>query len=60
MGTYGLISIWQLPITKSDNVNWAKIGDVCKLPLSSDRLQKLTETYVVSNQKVKKRLEFGD
>jgi nucleoside-diphosphate-sugar epimerase len=34
----------------------AKIGDVCKLPLNSDRLQKLTETYVVSNQKVKQAL----
>jgi len=31
----------------------ARIGDVCKLPLNSDRLQKLTENYVVSNQKMK-------
>jgi nucleoside-diphosphate-sugar epimerase len=34
----------------------AKIGDVCRLPLNSDRLQKLTETYVVSNQKMKQTL----
>ena len=34
----------------------AKIGDVCKLPLNSDRLRKLTETYVVSNRKVKQAL----
>ena len=34
----------------------ARIGDVCKLPLNSDRLQKLTENYVVSNQKVKQTL----
>ncbi len=36
--------------------NFAKIGDICKLPLNSDRLQKLTETYIVSNQKVKQTL----
>ncbi len=29
----------------------AKIGDCCKLPLNSNRLQKLTESYVVSNKK---------
>jgi nucleoside-diphosphate-sugar epimerase len=31
----------------------AKIGDVFRLPLTTERLQKLTETYVVSNQKLK-------
>lgn len=30
----------------------AKIGDVLPLPLNSERLQKLTESYVVSNQKI--------
>ena len=30
----------------------AKIGDVFPLPLNSERLQKLTESYVVSNQKI--------
>jgi nucleoside-diphosphate-sugar epimerase len=34
----------------------AKIGDICKLPLNTDRLRKLTENYVVSNQKVKHTL----
>lgn len=34
----------------------ARIGDICKLPLNSDRLQKLTENYVVSNQKMKTAL----
>lgn len=34
----------------------AKIGDVIKLPLNSERLQKLTENYVVSNQKIKTAL----
>jgi nucleoside-diphosphate-sugar epimerase len=31
----------------------AAIGDVLKLPLNSERLQKLTENYVVSNKKIK-------
>ena len=30
-----------------------KIGDVIKLPLNSDTIQKLTENYRVSNQKIK-------
>ena len=34
----------------------ARLGDVLKLPLNSDRLQKLTENYVVSNQKMKQAL----
>ena len=31
----------------------ASVGDVLKLPLNSERLQKLTESYVVSNAKIK-------
>jgi nucleoside-diphosphate-sugar epimerase len=31
----------------------AKLGDVLRLPLTTERLQKLTESYVVSNQKIK-------
>ncbi len=31
----------------------AKLGDVLRLPLTTVRLQKLTESYVVSNQKIK-------
>jgi nucleoside-diphosphate-sugar epimerase len=31
----------------------AKLGDVFRLPLTTERLQKLTESYVVSNQKIK-------
>jgi len=34
----------------------ARIGDVCKLPVNSNQLQKLTENYVVSNQKVKQAI----
>jgi len=30
----------------------AKIGDYTKLPLNSERLEKLTQNYVVSNQKI--------
>lgn len=30
----------------------AKLGDVLPLPLNSERLKKLTESYVVSNQKI--------
>lgn len=31
----------------------ARAGDILKLPLNSERLQKLTESYVVSNNKLK-------
>jgi len=31
----------------------AKLGDLLHLPLTTERLQKLTESYVVSNQKIK-------
>ena len=30
-----------------------KLGDLLRLPLTTERLQKLTESYVVSNQKIK-------
>ena len=31
----------------------AKLGDLLRLPLTTERLKKLTESYVVSNQKIK-------
>jgi nucleoside-diphosphate-sugar epimerase len=31
----------------------AKLGDILRLPLTTERLQKLTESYLVSNQKIK-------
>jgi nucleoside-diphosphate-sugar epimerase len=34
----------------------AKIGDVLRLPLTTERLQKLTENYVVNNNKIKSAL----
>ena len=36
----------------------AKIGDYISLPLNSDRLKKLSESYVVSNQKIKTELQI--
>lgn len=48
------VSIWNW----SQNVisSLAKIGDVLPLPLNSERLQKLTESYVVSNEKIVKSM----
>lgn len=37
----------------------AKLGDMIKLPLNSERLKKLTESYMVSNVKIKKALEIS-
>ncbi len=34
----------------------SKLGDILRLPLTTERLQKLTESYVVSNQKIKKAI----
>ena len=46
--------IWKLP--KGLMNRFAKIGGVLHLPLNPDRLQKLTENYVSSNEKIKKAL----
>ena len=46
--------IWN--ISKSFVNMAAKIGDQLHLPLNSERLQKLTESYVVSNAKIKQAL----
>lgn len=35
----------------------AKVGTVLHLPLNAERLRKLTENYVVSNDKIKHALE---
>jgi nucleoside-diphosphate-sugar epimerase len=35
----------------------AKIGDILSLPINSERLQKLTENYEVSNDKIKKAIQ---
>ena len=46
--------IWLIP--KGIIRAFARIGDVIHLPLNSERLKKLTDSYVVSNQKLKSAL----
>ena len=41
---------------KSIIVLLARLGDLLKLPLNTERLQKLTESYMVSNEKLTKAL----
>ncbi|MDQ1167507.1 NAD-dependent epimerase/dehydratase family protein [Flavobacterium sp. SORGH_AS_0622] len=41
-----------LKLSKNVITSIAKLGDVLNLPLNSERLQKLTENYVVSNDKI--------
>ncbi|WP_454879171.1 NAD-dependent epimerase/dehydratase family protein [Sphingobacterium detergens] len=48
--------LWHIPATLINFV--AKIGDNIPFPLNSERLKKLTESYVVSNQKIKGALEI--
>ena len=47
--------IWKTP--KSIVNLFAKIGDICPIPINSERLQKLTENYAVSNKKIKKAIQ---
>ena len=46
--------IWKLP--KGLMYGVAKVGGALHLPLDSERLRKLTETYISSNAKIKKAL----
>lgn len=46
--------LWKIPKSIVEFI--AKIGDVLHLPLTTERLNKLTENYVVSNGKIKKAL----
>lgn len=46
--------LWRLP--RGLMTQAAKMGDVFHLPLNSERLKKLTESCVVSNDKIKKAL----
>jgi nucleoside-diphosphate-sugar epimerase len=43
-----------LNLSQNTICSLAKLGDYLHLPLNSERLQKLTENYVVSNQKIVK------
>ena len=45
-------TIWNVPSSCIRGV--AKLGDHLHLPLNSERLQKLTENYIVSNEKIKR------
>lgn len=44
-------NLWSIPISFIKFL--VKIGDILPLPLNSERLKKLTESYVVSNAKIK-------
>ena len=46
--------IWKLP--KGMMNVFAKLGDKLHLPLNSERLRKLTENYISSNEKIKRAL----
>lgn len=48
--------LWHVSKTLMNTL--AGIGDKIKLPLNSERLKKLTENYVVSNQKIKDALNI--
>jgi nucleoside-diphosphate-sugar epimerase len=48
------IRLWALPVLMVKGV--ARLGNFLKLPLNSERLEKLTENYVVSNEKIKHAL----
>lgn len=46
-----------LKISKPIITTFARFGDFLKLPLNSERLQKLTESYVVCNAKIKAAID---
>lgn len=48
-------SIWSIPVSWIRGV--AKLGDSLSFPLNSERLHKLTENYVVSNEKIVKAID---
>ena len=54
--TNRIIRIWNIPTSIIRLI--AKIGDLLHLPLNSERLKKLTESYVVSNTKLKNALQI--
>lgn len=51
------LKLWHIPIGLIRGL--VKIGDVLPLLLNSERLKKLTESYVVSNSKIKEALDIN-
>lgn len=51
------VAFWRLP--KGLMRFAAKVGDVCRLPLDSERLRKLTEDSVVDNSRIKAALGWA-
>jgi len=49
--------LWTIPSSLIRGL--AKIGDVLRLPLNSERLNKLTENYIVSNEKIKSAINMS-
>lgn len=47
-----------LPLSKGLIQSIAKCGDLINFPLNSENLKKLTESYMVSNEKIKSALEI--
>lgn len=50
--------LWHIPIGIIEA--GVKLGDILPLPLNSERLKKLTESYVVSNSKIKNALHIAE
>lgn len=46
--------LWNIPGSLIKSL--VKVGDIIPLPLNSERLKKLTESYIVSNRKIKEAL----
>ncbi|WP_288637816.1 MULTISPECIES: NAD-dependent epimerase/dehydratase family protein [Sphingobacterium] len=65
LSTNDLVSLIAVTLGKKERLwrispgfikSMVRIGDILPLPLNSERLKKLTESYVVSNQKIKTAL----
>ncbi|RZK40535.1 MAG: NAD-dependent epimerase/dehydratase family protein [Pedobacter sp.] len=48
-----------LPISRNLISALANVGDLLHLPLNSERLNKLTENYIVSNEKIKSAIKLS-